>query len=133
MGNYLAIFGGRRIPKDGEGQIFDDGVYLLSLDSLMWTRLRALDALLKQPQPRMLFRSEFMTAVVESRLAPVSQAYRTRQETDDYSQYRHSQKILIFGGIDERFTLSNRIMQLEFFQNKMLSNFQATMRALVAQ
>ena len=50
-----------------------------------------------------LFRSDFMTAVVQSDLAPQASTLLTKQQMADldYEKYRHSEKILIFGGIDE--------------------------------
>lgn len=43
-----------------------------------------------------------MTAVVNSALAPPAASVPTKQEMADieYEKYRHSEKILIFGGID---------------------------------
>lgn len=83
-----------------------------------------------------------MTAVVDSSLAPPIAYFPTKQEQADldYEKYRHSEKILIFGGIsggsgdgqENKNNLSNRVMQLEFFQNKMMEEFRTRMSSFVS-
>ena len=92
----------------------------------------------KAVTPIRLFRSEFMVATVESKLAPPPSSdqyqFLSKQEQADidYEKYRHSDKILIFGGIDENNKVSNKVLQLEFFQNKLLSKFRERMSSLVS-
>jgi len=69
-----------------------------------------------------------MTSVIKSNIAQT----KPEEETDntDSSKYKHSEKILIFGGIDENFSVSNKIMQLEFFQNKIMTQMADKMKEM---
>ena len=79
-----------------------------------------------------------MFATIPSSLAPLPSSdqyqYLSKQEQADidYGKYRHSEKVLIFGGIDENNRVSNQVLQLEFFQNKLLSKFREKMSSLVS-
>ena len=68
--NYVAIIGGRRLASETKNQMFDDSIYLLQLDNLVWTRLKTLAPAVRIMPGKQLFRSDFMYAVVDSALAP---------------------------------------------------------------
>jgi hypothetical protein len=78
VGNYLAVFGGRRLCSE---QPFVESIFMLKLDSLTWIRLEA--------STQALRRSEFISGNI---MVPSG-----------------GHGILIMGGIDEKFHVSNKI------------------------
>lgn len=86
--NQLVILGGRKVNME---RPFPDSVYLLQLDSLEWVRLA------NSSPDQVLRRSEFAAAVVPTSCG--------------------NQEILIFGGIDENFHLSNQVIRMQLFRD----------------
>ena len=99
--NTVILFGGR---KPGINAAFATGIYLLKLDTLTWTRLQQTSYTPNQPLP--LTVSDFAHALVKS-------------PSPNYSEYQdNSQHLLIFGGINQHFQMSNKIIKIEFFKEK---------------
>ena len=100
--NTIIIFGGRKVNKDHP---FASSIYLLQLSSLTWVKLQRASPL---PDQLPLHFSEFTNILVPHKQRPHCQ--------DDPP---HDERILIFGGIDSNFHVSNKIIQIELFQSNL--------------
>ena len=88
--NTIMIFGGRKISRSSP---FSKGIYILQLVSLTWIKLQQASGL---PHQLYLGSSEFTSILVRNN--------KTQKGNGDVPQ---EFKMLIFGGIDENFHVSN--------------------------
>jgi hypothetical protein len=100
--NTIVIFGGRKVNRD---HAFASSIWVLQLSSLTWIKLQRASSL---PSQLSLNFSEFTHILVP---------HQQRANCQDDPPY--DAKILIFGGIDSNFHVSNKILQIELYRSNL--------------